>query len=117
MIDVSGKDKQQIMMLYLLATVTESDKSITSLLAIRQDFQSYLSLSQELFLFSQHPDVMLCGFNLTRSNNEYIIRFLAMILAPVYNNVSNTTHGKYMCVVTITVYTVIILSNIQLMSI
>ena len=94
---MSGKDKDQIMMLYLLATVTETDNSITSLLGIKQDFDSYLELSQELFLFSQHPDVALCGFNLTESNNDYIIRFLAMILAPAYSNVSNTTQGKYVC--------------------
>ncbi|KAI6650369.1 hypothetical protein LOD99_6045 [Oopsacas minuta] len=94
-IDVSTLDRNQILILYMLATITNSNNSITSLLSIQQDFLTYLQLSQELYKLSENPDKYLCGSNLTRSQNEYIYRFLGLILGPAFQNNSdnNTTQG------------------------
>ena len=98
-LDLSHLDRNQLLLLYLLASLSSSQQSpLSGLLAIREDFTEYIQLIEEMLFFLRAPDVMLCGAELSSYQSEYIFRFLGLILAPALShpsNGSNLTHGMW----------------------
>ena len=92
-LDVSTLSQQQLSLLALLSALTQlnSTHKFQHLDKLQQEFATYEKLTKELYLFVNHPFITLCGPDVKRSQEKYMLRFLALILWPALIDQKNHT--------------------------